>query len=163
MAYPTEQEWRPILNDLSTTKQLSEGIDWIQERLQDLLKTEVRRISICARSKPWWNEDIRKKRRDVSRAERLRKRGVPGWKETIWKSKAILSKAIRKAKREKWTEYLEAAAGKEVWAVMRYIGPARSNTVPTISHQGVTAECLEEKTKMLKEISFPSPVPYLED
>ena len=63
---------------------------------------------------------LEKKRRDVSRAERLRKRGVPGWKETLRQSKAILSKAIRKAKREKWTEYLEAAAGKEVWAVKRY-------------------------------------------
>ena len=73
MAYSTEQDQRPILNNLSTTKQLCEEIDQIQERLLDLLNTDVKRITICARSKRWWNEDIRKKRWAVSRAEIPRK------------------------------------------------------------------------------------------
>ena len=62
--------------------------------------------------------------------------------------------------RKTWTDFLEAAAGKEVWSVLRYIGPPRSNCVPTISHKGERADSLGDKATMLRAISFPAPLQY---
>ena len=93
-------------------------------------------------------------------AERKRKQKRDGWRQTLRMAKRDLQDAISKAKRKTWTDFLEAAAGKEVWSVLRYIGPPRSNCVPTISHKGNIADTLEEKAAMLKSISFPAPQPY---
>ena len=125
-----------------------------------MLNKETKKITICARSKRWWNEDIRMCRKKVGRAERKRKRREEGWRQALRIVKRYLKEAIRKAKRKTWTEFLEAAAGKEVWSVLRYVGPPRSNCVPTISHIGKRADSLEDKATMLKAISFPAPLPY---
>ena len=153
-------EERPNLSDTSEREEVREEIDWIQARLIQLLNKETKRITICARSKRWWNEEIRACRKVVGRAERKRKRREEGWRQTLREAKRDLQNAIRKAKRKTWTEFLEAAAGKEVWTVLRYIGPPRSNCVPTISHKGVRADSLEDKARMLRSISFPAPLPY---
>ena len=153
-------EERPILNDTSERDDVCAEVDWIQERLIHLLNKETKKITICARSKRWWNEDIRMCRKKVGEAERKRKRREEGWRQALRTAKRDLKEAIRKAKRKTWTEFLESAAGKEVWSVLRYVGPPRSNCVPTISHGGKRADSLEDKATMLKAISFPAPLPY---
>lgn len=45
-----------------------------------ILGEHVRVITICARSKRWWNENIRNKRKELSRAIR-RRRGVASQEE----------------------------------------------------------------------------------
>ena len=57
-------------------------------------------------------------------------------------------------------EFLEAAVGKEVWSVLRYVGAPRSNNIPTIEHMGQSADTNEEKAAMLGAISFPALLPY---
>ena len=153
----TEAEDRPILNDTSSRDDVRAEVDWIQSKLVHLLNKETVKITICARSKRWWNEDIKACRRKVGAAERKRKQKKDGWRQTLRMAKRDLQDAIRKAKRKTWTEFLESAAGKEVWSVLRYIGPPRSNCVPTISHKGNRADSLEEKAAMLRSISFPAP------
>ena len=64
------------------------------------------------------------------------------------------------AKRKTWTEFLESAVGKEVWSVLRYIGPPRSNDIPSIVHNGTQADTIEDKARMLRNISFPPPLDY---
>ena len=154
------EEERPTLSDTSSREEVRAEIDWIQDRLIQLLNKETKKITICARSKRWWNEEIRACRKEVGKAERKRKRREEGWRQILRKAKRNLQDAIRKAKRKTWTEFLQAAVGKEVWSVLRYIGPPRSNCVPTISHKGVRADSLEDKARMLKSISFPAPLPY---
>ena len=154
------EEERPILTDTSDRDEVREEIDWIQGRLVQLLNKETKKITICARSKRWWNEDIRTCRRRVGAAERKRKKREEGWRQALRRAKKDLHDAIRKAKRKTWTDFLEAAAGKEVWSVLRYIGPPRSNCIPTISHGEERADSLEEKATMLRTISFPAPLPY---
>ena len=43
---------------------------------------------------------------------------------------------------------------------MTYTKPQRGATIPTITHNGVTADRHEDKVQILMEISFPAPVPY---
>ena len=153
-------EERPTLDDTSEKDDVRAEVDWIQERLIHLLNKETKKNTICARSKRWWNEDIRSCRKKVGEAERKRKQREKGWRQALRTIKRDLREAIRKAKRKTWTEFLEAAAGKEVWSVLRYVGPPRSTCVPTISHGGKRADSLEDKATMLKAISFPAPLPY---
>ena len=49
---------------------------------------------------------------------------------------------IRKAKRRTWEEFLHKADGNNIWSVMTYTKPQRGSEVPTISHNGVTANTL---------------------
>ena len=79
---------------------------------------QVRKVTICARSKRWWNEEIREKGRVFSRAERMRKGRGDGWRPILRRAKEDLRRAIRSAKRGKWSEFLENATGDDVWAVM---------------------------------------------
>ena len=151
---------RPVLDDGCSVQGLLSEIEWTQGNLVKVLDQEVRRVCICATSKRWWCEEIREKRRALARAERKRKRGEPDWRPTLRRAKEDLREAIRTAKRNKWTEFLEKATGDDVWAVMRYTRPPRSSIVPTITHEGITANSHEAKSEMLVSISFPPPVPY---
>ena len=69
----TQSECRPNLTDEATREEVKSEIDWIQERLIRLLNQSTKRITICARSKRWWNEEFRANRRKVAKAERKRK------------------------------------------------------------------------------------------
>ena len=126
-----------------------------------MLNKETKKITVCARSKRWWNKEIRACRRKVGAAERKRKKRRDGWRQELRQAKRDLHDAIRRAKRKTWTEFLEAAAGKEVWSVLRYVGPPRSGNIPTIEHKGQSADTNEEKAAMLRAISFPAPLPYV--
>ena len=55
---------------------------------------------------------------------------------------------------------MHKADGNNVWSIMTYMKPQRGTTIPTIDHDGVTADTLEEKTDMLLGISIPRPIDY---
>ena len=40
-------------------------MDFIQSALASFLDTHVRKVTICARSKHWWNDGIQGKRRQL--------------------------------------------------------------------------------------------------
>lgn len=65
---------RPLLNDESSAMDLEEEIRWIQGTLVELLNENVRKVTICARSKRWWNSEIENKRKELGRAKRKRRR-----------------------------------------------------------------------------------------
>lgn len=56
MVRGSRAEGRPHPNDSSTTTELEEEIDWIQEALVGTLNADARVVTIYARSKRWWNE-----------------------------------------------------------------------------------------------------------
>lgn len=150
---------RPTLSDCSTLDELGEEIDWIQDSLVGILDRYVREIAICARSKRWWNEDIKVKRHQLGRVSRFKRAGQAS-REAVWKAKKALRRSLQRARRECWEKFLETAEGDDIWAVPRYTKPQRSAAVPTISHCGVVAEDIAAKADMLVDISFPEPVEY---
>ena len=46
---------------------------WCQEPTGNVLDTTAKKIRICARSKRWWNTDIKKRRQAVGREKRRRR------------------------------------------------------------------------------------------
>lgn len=66
---------RPALDDSATVERLEDEIDYIQSTLTGALESHVRKITICAQSKRWWNEDIRSKRRQLGRVTLRRRAG----------------------------------------------------------------------------------------
>lgn len=58
--------------------ELEDEIEWIQATVTSILNEHTRVITICARSKWWWNEDIKVKRRSLGRAVRRGGGGQPG-------------------------------------------------------------------------------------
>ena len=133
------------------------------------LDANVRKITICARSKRWWNKEIKGKRKELGKAKRrlrrCRREGLDSGgrreeEEAVREAGRALRNEIRKAKRKTWEEFLHKADGNNVWSVITYTKPQRGTSVPTITHNGATASTLEEKADMLLGISFPTPNPY---
>ena len=60
-------ENRPCLSDSSTVEDLEDEVGFIQRSLVSFLETHVRRVTVCAQSKRWWNEEIRGKRQQLGR------------------------------------------------------------------------------------------------
>lgn len=58
---------RPCLDDYATVENLEDEVDFVQSSLTAFLNVHVRKIMICARSKRWWNEEIRGKRQQLGR------------------------------------------------------------------------------------------------
>ena len=63
------EEDRPTLNDTSEKEEVCREIDWIQSRLIQLLNKETKKITICTRSKRWWNEEIRTCQKEVGKCK----------------------------------------------------------------------------------------------
>ena len=95
--------------------------------------TNIERDTICARSKRWWSEEIREKRRALGRAVRRRRAGRGGEAE-VKVAKKELRREIRRARRECWERFLSEASGEDVWAIGRYVGPGRSSIVRPHNH-----------------------------
>ena len=55
--------FRPILSDDSTRRDLEDEIEWIHDTHIDVLNAHTKVVTICARSKWWWSDELREKRR----------------------------------------------------------------------------------------------------
>jgi len=77
--------------------------------MSSVLNATAKKIRICAKSKRWWNADIKERRKAVGREKRRRNsEGAP-------RAKAKLQKSIRQSKGKMWSDYLQNLRGAEVW------------------------------------------------
>ena len=104
---------RPTLDDTSTVEELEDEIEWVQSTLIDILNQHCKVATICARSKRWWNDEIREKRKTLGRTTRRWKREGGGYAE-VKEAKKILRRAIKKARRECWEDFLNQAEGDDI-------------------------------------------------
>jgi len=124
---------------------------WCQEAMSSVLDATANKIRICARSKRWWNADIKERRRTVGRERRRRRHS-----EEAARAKAELQKLIRHSKSRMWGEYLQNLRGAEVWRVARYPNPRAGTTVEALTDRdGKQANTSLEKEEMLRHESFP--------
>jgi len=80
-----------------TEVEVEQEAAWYQEAISSVLDTTGKIIRICARSKRWWNADIKERSRTI-RGERRRRLHLA---ESA-RAKAELQKSIRQSKREWW-------------------------------------------------------------
>ena len=101
---------RAQLDAECTVDEVEQEAAWCQEAMSSVPEATAKKIRICARSKRWWNADIKERRRMIGR-ERKRRRHS----EEAARAKAELQKWIRRSKREMWSHYLKYLMGAEVW------------------------------------------------
>ena len=76
---PAEKLWMDLAKERAhldaecTEDEVEQEAAWCQEAMSSVLDTTAKKIRICARSKRWWNADIKERRRMV-RSERRRRR-----------------------------------------------------------------------------------------
>ena len=80
---------RVHLDTQCTADEMEQEATWCQEAMGNVLDTTAKKIRICARSKRWWNADIKKRRNAVGR-EKWRTRNM----EEANSAKAELQKLI---------------------------------------------------------------------
>jgi hypothetical protein len=119
--------------------------------MSSVLNSTAEKIRICAKSKRWWNADIKERRNAVGR-EKQRRRNL----EETARAKAELQKLIRRSKSQMSTDYLQNLKGAEVWRAARYGNPRASMTVEALTDgEGKQANPATEKEEMLRRESFP--------
>jgi len=125
-----------------TEDKVEQEAAWCQEAMSSVLDAMAKKIRICARSKGWWNTDIRERRRTVGRERRR------GWNsDQAARAKAELQKSIRQSKRTMWSNYLQNLRGAEVWNAARYPNPRAGMTVQALTDR----ECKQANTALEKE------------
>jgi len=63
---------RAHLDAECTEDEAEQGAAWCQEAMSIVLDATAKKIRICAKSKRWWNADIKKRRKAVRREKRKR-------------------------------------------------------------------------------------------
>jgi len=142
---------RAHLDAECTADEVEQEAAWCQEAMGNILDATAKNIRICAKSKRWWNADIRERRKAVGREKRRRLNS-----EEAAKAKAELQKFIQQSKRTMWSEYLQNLRGADVWRAARYANPRAGMTVEALTdREGKQANTSQEKEEMLRRESFP--------
>jgi len=134
-----------------TEDRVEQEAAWCQEVMSCILDTTAKTISICARSKRWWNADIKGRRRMVGRDRRTRRNS-----EEAARAKAELQTSTQQSKRTMWDDYLQIVGGAEVRRAARYANPRAGMTVEALTDRdGKPANTSLEKEEILRDKSFP--------
>jgi len=149
-------ERRPVLDDACVSTDIDEEARFIRTQLHTILNTYAKPIRITARSKRWWSDKIKQRRQALGKAIH-RYRGHTGTHEQIRIARRELAREIRTAKRECWENFLQHAQGHEVWDIVQYTRPPRSeSTMGTICDEhGRVAATPAEKQAMMAAVSCP--------
>jgi hypothetical protein len=86
---------RADLNAQCTADEVEQEAAWCQEAIGNVLDATAKKISICAKSKTWWNADIRERRKADGREKRKRQTS-----QEAAKAKADFQMSIRQSKRK---------------------------------------------------------------
>jgi hypothetical protein len=142
---------RAQLDAECTEDEVKQEAAWCQEAMSSILDAAAKKIRICARSKRWWNADIKERRRTVGRERRRRRNS-----DDAARAKAELQMSIQQSKRKMWGDYLQNLRGAERWRVARYADPRACMTVEALTDRdGKQANTSLEKEGMLRHESFP--------
>jgi len=142
---------RAQLGEECTGDNVERDAEWCQATLSKDLDAKAKKIRIWARSKTWWNGEIKERRSAVGREKRRGRRS-----EAAAHAKAELQKSISQLKSRMWDDYLQNLRGGEVWRAGKFTNPRAGATVEASTHrEGKQANTVAEKEEMLRGESFP--------
>jgi uncharacterized protein involved in tolerance to divalent cations len=95
---------RPILNENSSGDELQKEAEWIQKIFVNHLNRCCKKITVCARSKRWWNQEIAENRKILGAMKRARNRGAAS-QQQVKKQRSNLRRIIRQSKTKMWQEF----------------------------------------------------------
>jgi hypothetical protein len=96
-----EELWREFANERAhlgaecTADEVEHEAAWCKKAMSSILNAAAKKIRICARSKRWWNADIKERRKAVGR-EKRRRNSCEGAR-----AKAKLQNSIRQFQEQK--------------------------------------------------------------
>lgn len=159
---------RDELRRLETPEELEKCIRELDEDLKVTIEKTVPLKSPIPGCKPWWNSDLKRRRKKVARLRALcfRYRYMPTheYHQMLKEDEAALKKEIEKAKKDYWTQFLENADSKTLFMANRYAtkpyGDGGQTRVPTIKSKdgnGFETELNqnEEKSEAFSRQFFP--------
>jgi len=115
-AKAAEKLWRELAKERAqldaecTADEVEREAAWCQKAIGNILDAMAQKIRLCARSKRWWNANIKKRRQAVGREKRRRRNS-----EEATRVKCDPQKSIGQSTRKMWSEYLQNLRGAEVW------------------------------------------------
>jgi len=137
---------RAYLVEESTGDEVESEAEWCQEALSKVLDATAKTIWIYARSKRWWNGEMKEKRSQLGREKRRRRRSA----ETA-QGKANLQTSIRRENGRMWNDYLRNLRSAEVWREVKFANPRAGATVEALTDTaGKQANTITEKEEMLR-------------
>lgn len=141
----------PALDKLGET--LTKAISYAADRT-------IPKLSANARSKPWWNEELKElKEAFKEKALLVRRAPTPSNSKEFLESRNTYFKAIKLAKREHWETFLAKETPENIYKAMAYTKPRSITLIPSIrGKNGVLTESFNDKCKALREGLFP-PLP----
>ena len=106
----------------------------LRDTILSAIEKNIPRRKSSTRAKVWWTEEVTSLGKTMAHNKHI-------WKAnrtpTLWKqfttSRTQYFYAIRKAKQTSWTEFLQGAAGKEVFQAYKFTKPRRIEKLPSIS------------------------------
>jgi ribonuclease HI len=113
-------------------------------------------------SKPWWNDDINHKRREMTKYRNIWKRNKDEISLKAYKEKRNdYFSIIKKAKLNCWNSFLENAQGKEIFKAHKYTKMKRIEKIPILEYEynnnHIKAVTFEEKCEAFMNILFQKP------
>jgi len=153
----SEDQFRSAVNDLT-------GV------LQDVIRTTVPANKPCPHSRRWWSVELSelRKRKNKLSDEAYKFRAQPDhWSHAdLTQVRTEYGAEIHRAKKQHWTDYLEAATAADLWTANKYISntptDGSNSRIPTLkvtSPEGVPYEAVtnDEKCTALINTFFPRP------
>jgi len=92
-----------------TEAEVQQEAAWCQEAMSSFVNATAKKLRICARSKRWWDADIKDWRKSVRKENRRHNLRATA------RAKAILPRSIWQSNITLWIEYLKYIRGAEVW------------------------------------------------
>lgn len=153
--YP--EEWENIIQHLREQNMEIPVIE-ITTLLKEPADKFVPMHNPSSRSKPWWNEEIQTKRKQLHSAlknyEEVRDQSK--WRE--YKDQHLsFFKTIRTRKRNQWDKFLAEARGKDIFTAMKYSIRRRCEKTPTLHTRNSTPTTFAGQVAMFRETLFSPP------
>jgi len=155
-AQAAEKLWMELAKSRSqpdaecTADEVKQQAAWWHDAMGSILDATAKKIRICARSKRWWNTNIKKRRQAVGREKSRRQNS-----DEAARAKAELQKVFRQSEIQMFSEYFQNLRGAEVWIAARYANPRACMTMEAFTdRQGKQANTSLEKEQMLRHGLF---------
>ena len=152
-----EKLWKELegqiahLDEECTGDEVERDAEWCHDTQSKVLDTTVKKIRICARSRRWWNSEIKERRTTFGREKRRGK-----WSSAAVHTQVELRRSISRSKSRMWKEYLLNLRVGEVWQAAKFVNPRAGATVRALpDREGTQANTIPEKGKMLTAESIP--------
>lgn len=139
--------------------------DALSNTINAAASTTIPRMKQGHRSKPWWNDDLKRLRGDMNNKQRryvLERSRCSTADCFLWKRDYLLSRntyfqEIKTAKRDHWNQFLEKEDAQSIFKAMSYTKNSTSQRIPPIRSPTALEESFDGKCAALRQTLFPPP------